>query len=108
MRNTLLALLGVGVLALSGYAAASTLDGAAPARTVSLPGVTTGETTTGVTTTTGEADDVSGPCDEAEHGDDSRCAGAVATGDEDGERGGGDDDDNDDDEDRSGSNSGRG
>ena len=121
MRTTLLALLGVGVLSLGGYAAASTLDDTTPARTVSLPAATTGETTTGETTTgattTNEADDVSGPCDEAEHADDPRCGGGVATGDDDGDddhgdddhgERGDDDDGNDDDEDRAGSNSGRG
>jgi hypothetical protein len=124
MRNLLIALVGAAVLGTGGYAAASGLDDADPARTISLPGATTGagetttttgETTAGTgTTTTGEAhDDISGPCDEAEHADDPRCAGGVATGDDDGdddhgERGGDDDEHDDDDEDRSGSNSGRG
>ena len=113
MRNMLLAALGVGVLALGGYAAASTLEDTAPARTISLPAATgdtttgetttaettTGETTTGATTTN-EAEDVSGPCDEAEHADDPRCTG----GGEDADR----DHDDDEDDDRSGSNSGRG
>lgn len=136
MRNMLFALLGVGVLALGGYAAASTLDDTVPARTISLPGGTTGGTTTGETTagetTTGEtttlqtttpgttttgdgADDVSGPCDEAEHANDPRCTGGTVTDDRDDAhdddnsgRGRGEDDDNDNDEDRSGSNSGRG
>jgi hypothetical protein len=128
MRNALLALLGVGVLALGGYAAASTLDDTVPARTVSLPAATTGdtttdgtttgrtttaETTTAVTTTTAttttETEDVSGPCDEAEHADDPRCTGIAAGGDDD-DRGGDDDhgDDDHQDDDRSGSNSGRG
>ena len=116
MRNLLIGLLGAAVLGTGGYAAASGLDDADPARTVSLPGATTaaGTTTTTGTTTTDEAEDVSGPCDEAEHADDPRCAGGVATGGDDdgdddhGERGGDDDHDDDDDEDRSGSNSGRG
>ena len=69
--------------------------------------------TTPVTTSTEAPNDVSGPCDEAEHGNDPRCAGVGAAGD-DGENTGDDDindddDDNnhDDDDDRSGSNSGR-
>ncbi|HEY7795555.1 MAG TPA: hypothetical protein VIA10_16245, partial [Gaiellaceae bacterium] len=74
------------------------------------------------TTTTDEAEDVSGPCDEAEHANDPRCTGAAgAQADDDGDhaedgedhgrdhgRGGDDDSGGDDHEDRSGSNSGRG
>jgi hypothetical protein len=119
MRNLLIGLLGAAVLGTGGYAAASGLDDADPARTVSLPGATTATDTTTAstgTTTTDGIDDVSGPCDEAEHVDDPRCTGGVATGEDDddhGERGGDDeneDDDHDDndDDDRSGSNSGRG
>ncbi len=73
------------------------------------------DTTAGTT-----VEDVSGPCDEAEHANDPRCTGAATTttrGDDDdhaddrqgsnrGPGGGGDDDDHDDD--RSGSNSGHG
>lgn len=107
MRNLLIGLLGAAVLGTGGYAAASGLDDAGPARTVSLPGATTaaGATTTTGTTTTDEADDVSGPCDEAEHADDPRCTGGVATDADDDHD---DNDDDNDDEDRSGSNSGRG
>lgn len=123
MTKLLIGLLGAGVLATAGYAAATGLE-TEPARTVSLPGATsTGDTTTSATTTsattaattTDDVNDVSGPCDEAEHRNDPRCTGAA--GDDD-HRGGDDDgdDDNsgrgsgggDDDEDRSGSNSGRG
>ena len=61
--------------------------------------------TTPVTTSTGAPNDISGPCDEAEHRNDPRCAGGGVDHDR-----GKDDDgiDNDDDngEDRSGSNSG--
>jgi hypothetical protein len=79
---------------------------------------TTNETAT-LGTTTNETQDVSGPCDEAEHADDPRCTGAEP-GDDDRQGRGGDDDrrgrDDDgkrnqndhDDNDRSGSNSGRG
>ena len=121
MRNLLIGLVGAAVIGTGGYAAASGLDEAEPARTVSLPGVTTGEgttttgTTTTTTTTTAGGVDISGPCDEAEHANDPRCTGAT-TGDDDRDdnsgrgrgRGGHDDDGDQDDEDRSGSNSGRG
>ena len=113
MTKLLISLLGAGVLATAGWAAASGLDDSQPARTVSLPGATsTGGTTTTGTTTTGTttAEDISGPCDEAEHANDPRCTGSVTTDD-----GGADDrsgsnrsSDDDHDEDRSGSNSGKG
>ena len=82
MTKLLIGLLGAGVIATGGYAAATGVD-ADPARTVSLPGATsTGETTTADTTTaattTDDVDDISGPCDEAEHRNDPRCTG-VAT-----------------------------
>jgi hypothetical protein len=121
MTKLLISLLGAGVLATGGWAAASGLDDSQPARTVSLPGATnTDETTTGTTTaatpaatTTGTTigtttvEDISGPCDEAEHANDPRCAGGATTGDDDRSgsgRGSGDDHDDD----RSGSNSGKG
>src|SRR5687767_7510159 len=105
MTKLLISLLGAGVLATGGWAAASGLDDSQPARTVSLPGATsTDDTTTGTTTaatpaattTTTTADDNSGPCDEAEHANDPRCTGGVTTDDDRG------------DDDRSGSNSGKG
>ena len=80
-----------------------------------------GDRATGATTTAASTvEDVSGPCDEAEHANDPRCTGAATTttrGDDDhadddrqgsnrGPGGGGDDDDHADD--RSGSNSGHG
>jgi hypothetical protein len=98
--------------------------------TTGTTGTTTGTTTDdGTTTTTGTGADISGPCDEAEHANDSRCTGGPVAGREnaddenaDDHRGrgrgrGGDDDRGDDhsgrgrggdggDEDRSGSNSG--
>ena len=96
MRKLLIGLLGAGVLATGGYAAAAGLDDADPARTVSLPAATTGggtttddtatvdtttaATTTGGTTTTDESEDISGPCDEAEHANDPRCTGAATVG----------------------------
>ena len=135
LNKTLIALLGAGVIATGGYAAASGLDNSAPTRTVSLPGATTNGDTTGVATTTADStttgaattddivvgnapaaggagatgEDVSGPCDEAEHASDPRCTGGVA-----GDHDGGDDDrsgsneGSDGDDDRSGSNSGKG
>jgi len=109
MTKLVISLLGAGVLATGGWAAASGLDESQPARTVSLPGATsTDDTTTGLTTNTTTAatttgttgttttEDISGPCDEAEHANDPRCTGGITTADE-----GGDDD-------RSGSNSGKG
>ena len=132
MTKLLIGLLGAGVIATGGYAAATSVD-ADPARTVSLPGATsTGDTTTSGTTTddepasvpapapattTDDGEDISGPCDEAEHANDPRCTGGAADDDRGGDgddsgRGSGRDDDNDDDddshEDRSGSNSGKG
>ena len=129
MTKLLIGLLGAGVIATGGYAAATSVD-ADPARTVSLPGATsTGETTTAATTTaatttddapapapaqaqtrTDDGVDVSGPCDEAEHANDPRCTGGAAgddRGDDDDNSGHGGDDE-DDDDDRSGSNSGKG
>ena len=74
MTKLLIGLLGAGVIATGGYAAATSVD-TEPARTVSLPAATsTGETTTAATTTD-DADDISGPCDEAEHRNDPRCTG---------------------------------
>ena len=114
MTKLLIGLLGAGVLATGGYAAANGLQ-SDPARTVSLPAATsTDDTTTAATTAaTTTADDISGPCDEAENRNDARCTGAGAA-DEDNSRhgrGGEDRDDdghNDEDEDRSGSSSGEG
>ena len=80
MTKLLIGLLGAGVIATAGYAAATSVD-TDPARTVSLPGATTNDDTTTATTTTAAAttddvEDISGPCDEAEHRNDPRCAGA--------------------------------
>ena len=120
-------LVGVALVA-GGIAAAQLTAGNDPEPRLSLasasvPGTTIAETTgtTGATTTAASTvEDVSGPCDEAEHANDPRCTGAATTttrGDDDradddrqgsnrGSGGGGDDDDHDDD--RSGSNSGHG
>jgi hypothetical protein len=97
MTKLLIGLLGAGVIATGGYAPATGLE-ADPARTVSLPAATsTEDTTTTATlaaTTTADLNDISGPCDEAEHRNDPRCTGAstpapapppvVTTADEDG------------------------
>jgi hypothetical protein len=79
MTKLLIGLLGAGVIATGGYAAATGLE-TDPARTVSLPGATsTSDTTTSATTTaattTDDVNDISGPCDEAEHRNDPRCTG---------------------------------
>ncbi|HUQ22317.1 MAG TPA: hypothetical protein VM049_04820 [Gaiellaceae bacterium] len=114
MSKLLIGLLGAGVIATGGYAAASGLEDSQPARTVSLPaattsddttqGATTPATTTAATTAVAaELEHVSGPCDEAEHTNDPRCGGAASTDDD---RSGSDQDP--DDGDRSGSNSGKG
>lgn len=113
MKKLVIGLLGAGVAATGGYAAASSLD-ADPARTVSLPAAaTTDDTTAAATTAATTVEDVSGPCDEAEHRNDPRCTGAADDDDHDNDRSGhgsGRDVDHDDrdDEDRSGSNSGKG
>jgi hypothetical protein len=72
-----LTLIGAAVLATGAWAGTSLLDDSEQARTVSLQGGTTGAATRG-TTTTDNAEDISGPCDEAEHANDSRCTGAQA------------------------------
>jgi uncharacterized membrane protein YgcG len=92
-----------------------------PATAVSFRTTTNDDATTAATTTGREAgEDVSGPCDEAEHANDPRCTGAATSTDDRGRddgatddrsgsdsgRGGGDDDSGGDD--RSGSNSGHG
>jgi hypothetical protein len=92
-----------------------------PATAVSFSTTTNDDATTAATTTGREAgEDVSGPCDEAEHANDPRCTWAATSTDDRGRddgatddrsgsdsgRGGGDDDSGGDD--RSGSNSGHG
>ena len=80
ITKLLIGLLGAGVIATAGYAAATSVD-TDPARTVSLPGATTNDDTTTANTaaaTTDAVEDISGPCDEAEHRNDPRCAGTPA------------------------------
>jgi hypothetical protein len=94
-------IVGVGVAA-AGSLTASSDDPAHTGTDISTI-ESTGTTETTATTETGE--DVSGPCDEAEHANDPRCTGVVTTDDD--ERGRhGDDDHRGRGEDRSGSNSG--
>jgi len=113
-------IVGVGVAAASSLNSSN--DPVRSGNTISTSDDATGTTTdVGTTTTTGTGVDISGPCDEAEHADDPRCAGTGAgpvtddrgddaddhrgrADDNRGHRGG--DDDHGDDEDRSGSNSG--
>src|SRR6187455_1974437 len=94
LTKVLMGLLAAGVIATAGYAAAASVETEA-ARTVSLPGATThDDTTTAATTaavTTDEAEDVSGPCDEAEHRNDPRCTGAAGADDRGADDGGGED-----------------
>jgi hypothetical protein len=100
-----------GALAGGALTSSSSDDGVTTGTTTNEPttlGATTDDGTTTAITTTGE--DVSGPCDEAEHANDPRCTGGVTGQDDDrdedrsGPNRGFDDDDND----RRGSNSGRG
>jgi hypothetical protein len=101
MRKTLTLTLAVALFAiLAAVVVAQVGDDPAPGgtsttteTTESAPDVTTPEATTPERTTTTEdnpervgtetspSDDISGPCDEAEHASDPRCSGAV-TGDE--------------------------
>jgi hypothetical protein len=78
----LLTLIAAAVLATGAWAGTSLVGDSDPGRTVSLPGATTGDATTATTgaSATNEAEDVSGPCDEAEHANDPRCAGTTPAG----------------------------
>ncbi|HXV34233.1 MAG TPA: hypothetical protein VD769_09505 [Gaiellaceae bacterium] len=71
-------------------------DDASPLAQVAPTTSTVEDVTTTLGTTTPEAEDVSGPCDEAEHANDPRCTGAAPADDDRGDRGDGDgrDDDN--------------
>jgi hypothetical protein len=105
-------LLAAAILGTGGFAFAAGADDAQPARTVSVPGTTTAVTSAATTTddivignapaatTPTNGEDISGPCDEAEHANDPRCTGAGTTaddGDDDnsGPGSGGDDDSDD-------------
>jgi hypothetical protein len=103
-------LLAAAILGTGGFAFAAGADDTQPARTVSLPGTTTAATASAATTddivignapaTTTTGEDISGPCDEAEHASDPRCTG---TADDDDNSGPGSGHDNDrDNEDNSG------
>ena len=86
-------LLAAAILGTGGFAFAAGVDDTQPARTVSVPGTTTAATTAAATTddivignapaaTTANGEDLSGPCDEAEHANDPRCTGAGTTADD--------------------------
>ena len=128
MTKLLIGLLSLALVGTGGLVAAVGGFDTEPALSVSVPAATTdrdttidGGTTTGRTTTLGTTtldtttstggtttggDDISGPCEEAEHANDPRCTGAAGEDDDNSGPGSGDDDRDDDD--RSGSNSGRG
>jgi hypothetical protein len=81
--------------------APSTSAPSTSAPSTSAPSVSAPANSVPSASTTSMPDDVSGPCDEAEHADDPRCTGAIAPSDDD--RSGHDDDaDEIDDDDRSG------
>lgn len=102
-------LLAAAILGTGGFAFAAGVDDTQPARTVSVPGTTTAATTAAATTddivvgnapaatTTTNGEDISGPCDEAEHANDPRCtdAGTAADAGDDDNSGPGSADDND-------------
>src|SRR5262245_51072793 len=79
-------------LVFAGVAAAGSLPGLGggsdDARTLDTPSLATtstgGTTTAGVTTVEDEpGEDISGPCDEAEHANDARCTGVAPQGSDD-------------------------
>ena len=106
----MIGLLAAAILGTGGFAFAAGVDDTHPARTVSVPGTTTAATTTATTAatttddivvgtapaaTTTNGEDISGPCDEAEHTNDPRCTGTVADDGDDDNSGPGSGDDND-------------
>src|SRR5215210_828001 len=101
-------LVGVGVAAASSLTTSN--DDPVPTSSISTVDSTgttgaTGTTETTPPTSTETGEDVSGPCDEAEHADDPRCTGGATTTDDD-RRGRGRNDDAD--EDRADDHGGRG
>ena len=106
----MIGLLAAAILGTGGFAFAAGVDDTQPARTVSLPGTTTAGTTAATTTddivignapattttTTTNGEDISGPCDEAEHANDPSCTGAAGDDNDDDNSGPGSGDDNDD------------
>jgi hypothetical protein len=98
-------LLAAAILGTGGFAFAAGADDTQPARTVSLPGTTTAATASAATTddivignapaTTTTGEDISGPCDEAEHASDPRCTGTAADDDDNSGPGSGHDNDRD-------------
>ena len=71
--------------ALAGNALTDSSPGVTTTATTTTPGTTTNDDTTTSTSTLETGEDVSGPCDEAEHVSDPRCTGA-APADERGDR----------------------
>jgi hypothetical protein len=120
MNKLVIGLAAFVLLAAGGALAGNALTDSSPNDAITTATTTVGETANDdVTTTTTTApaetgEDVSGPCDEAEHANDPRCTGALTgeredRGDDDDNRGRGDDDRGDDHrshEDRSGPNRG--
>jgi hypothetical protein len=96
------------LLVFAGVTAASSLPGLSGGSDTPTLDTPTLRTTTDATTSTEAAEDISGPCDEAEHANDPRCTGVAPQGRDDddaddvdhGDRnrgpGGGDDDHGDD------------
>jgi hypothetical protein len=81
MTMKLIGATGLATIALAGAAfggAFSPGDALARGGSSTIDDITTGATTTGATTTVRTVEDVSGPCDEAEHRNDPRCTGGAA------------------------------
>ena len=90
MTKILIGMLSLALVGTAGLVAAvDGFGGSDPLPSVSLATVAdtsaTAGTTTDVTTgaTTGANEDISGPCDEAEHANDPRCTGGAVAGDDD-------------------------
>ena len=66
--------------ALAGNALTDSSPGVATTATTTAPGTTTNDDTATSTSTLETGEDVSGPCDEAEHANDPRCTGAAPAG----------------------------
>ena len=117
MSKLVIGLAAFVLLAAGGALAGGAISDSSPDLPAATTGTSTGATITtadGTTTSTETSEDLSGPCDEAEHANDQRCTGGTITAEDDAEdevagddgphlgrgRGG-------EEHDRSGSNSGR-
>lgn len=83
MSKLVIGLAAFILLAAGGALAGNALTGSSPGVATTATTTTTSRTTTNDDTTTSTStvetgEDMSGPCDEAEHADDPRCAGAAA------------------------------